>query len=245
MRPVALITFLAVATVLSAKSPQLTPTPTAQNLNQSQNPHLRLHGNVIAAAVWPRGNPVTKLYVCWENPDPKFQAGMLLVRRAVTDSWEKAAKVVFEGWEKCAPVSRGIRILIDDSGPHTEQIGRQLEVEEDGVVHGQRNGMYLNFTFANWGASCQTTKEACIYGIAVHEFGHALGLVHEQNKLAGLGNFKVPGECLAQDKAQGPVGDTALTPYDPQSVMNYCNPQWNTGKLSALDIDSIRQLYGG
>ena len=36
-----------------------------------------------------------------------------------------------------------------------------------------------------------------------------------------------------------------LTPYDPQSIMNYCNTSWNNGgKLSALDQVAVAKLYG-
>ena len=38
-----------------------------------------------------------------------------------------------------------------------------------------RDGMVLNFTFRNWGRSCQAGRKACIELIAVHEFGHAIG----------------------------------------------------------------------
>jgi len=80
-------------------------------------------------------------------------------------------------------------------------------------------------------------REYCIKGIAVHEFGHALGFAHEQNR------SDTPGEC--RQLKQGTSGDVLLTPYDPRSVMNYCNPKYNNdGMLSALDIAAVRELYG-
>jgi hypothetical protein len=36
-----------------------------------------------------------------------------------------------------------------------------------------------------------------------------------------------------------------LTPYDPESVMNYCNPVYNNdGRLSLRDIQSVQLKYG-
>jgi hypothetical protein len=72
----------------------------------------------------------------------------------------------------------------------------------------------------------------------VHEFGHALGYSHEQNR------FDAPGECA--ELKQGPNGDNvSLTSYDPNSVMNYCNPVYNNaGKLSEKDIKALQILYG-
>jgi hypothetical protein len=77
----------------------------------------------------------------------------------------------------------------------------------------------------------------CIKSIAMHEFGHAIGFSHEQNRPDRK------GECAL--KAQGPNGDKLLTPYDPESIMNYCFDMYQTGvTLSKLDISAVRQLYG-
>ena len=44
---------------------------------------------------------------------------------------------------------------------------------------------------------------------------------------------------------QGGNGDKLLTPYDEHSIMNYCNSKWNNdGKLSHLDVEAVRKLYG-
>jgi hypothetical protein len=40
-------------------------------------------------------------------------------------------------------------------------------------------------------------------------------------------------------------GNWNVTSYDPQSVMNYCNNNWNNdGHLSARDIEAVTTIYG-
>jgi hypothetical protein len=177
--------------------------------------------------------PFNVAYVCWENPSPNDDAERRLVQEAVFRTWQKSSGLQFLGWAKCESNNLGIRILIDDSGPHAKALGK--------FVSGTKNGMVLNFSFENWGQSCRASAEArklCIESIAVHEFGHGIGFAHEQNRP------DTKGECALQ--RQGPNGDTInITPWDPDSVMNYCNSVYNNdGKLSKFDITAVQYIYG-
>jgi Dual-action HEIGH metallo-peptidase len=203
----------------SASSPQQPPT------DQDKGMQVDRHAFIDIAAKWASPN----IAVCWENATPTFSREMSMVREAVASTWEAASQLRFTGWANCVPDNRGIRILIDDSGPHTKGLGNRL--------NGVRNGMVLNFTFNNWSPDCKKMRDYCIKTIVVHEFGHAIAFAHEQNRA------DAPGEC--QNLRQGSDGTALLTPYDPDSVMNYCNPAYNNdGQLSKYDKEAVAAMYG-
>ncbi|MBY5555818.1 ATPase [Rhizobium leguminosarum] len=192
---------------------------------------LAARGAIRTEAIWQfqAGAADKILFVCWENPTPAYAKQMMIVRAAVTASWERNSRLRFLDWGPCSPSSGGIRILIEDSGPLVSQLGRGLD--------GLQNGMVLNFTFRNWMPACQKGQvEDWIADTAVHEFGHAIGFTHEHNR------DDTPAWCTTIAAPQGTNPNEYLTPWDRQSEMNYCCCDGDA-VLSALDIAAVKHLY--
>jgi len=164
--------------------------------------------------------------VCWENPTDGDASDRSSIRNKIAATWEAASQVQFVGWAKCANGARGIRVSLDDGWPRVVALGAAL----DGV----ESGMHLNLNHPNCAGP---GRISCVSIVATHEFGHALGFAHEQNRA------DAPAWC--RDKGQGTDGDIYMTPFDIESIMNYCNPNANNdGKLSAQDIAGLQFWYG-
>ena len=192
---------------------------------------------VLESAIW-QSNVIN---VCWENPDEKNQAEREFIQAAIENTWEAVSLADFIGWGECNPESQGIRIQLSDESPHTKGLGTDID--------GLENGMVLNVTFNNWGCvDTSNNQTPCLFPYndyarkdliritTVHEFGHALGFAHEQNRA------DTPSWC---DMPQGAEGTMPIGGWDLDSVMNYCNPRWSgDGHLSEMDIAGAQMIYG-
>lgn len=182
-----------------------------------------------ASSFWQK----TTIPVCWENPEQQEPRELSIAKNAVNGTWAAYSQLRFTGWEKCKRGSKGIRIFVDPRAhPHVKTFGRFLDGFENGIV--------LNFDFLG-DYKCYRAKDECNRIIAVHEFGHAIGFHHEQNRSDTNRNTR----CF-REHYQGKVpNEFIVTSWDNDSVMNYCNPIFaGNGELSSGDIKGVSKVYG-
>ncbi len=235
------------------KSKSALKTATNNGVGCSTNEHILL--KTVLDTVPSRGL-VDPFYI-WENGSTlkvKFLSGSSAMRTKVFNmakEWEQYANLRFELTGDNEPAN--IRIRLDNKGGHNSAIGTTASQIPD-------NEKTMNLDTANF------FTDANMHGTVLHEFGHAIGLLHEHySPLAGI-KWNKPVVVEELKRTQGwdeesiyynlfqtvAMMYTNGTGYDKSSIMHYpvfsrwttdgFSVDWNN-YLSAADKVFIGQLY--
>lgn len=184
----------------------------------------------ITSVLWP--NP-GNIPVCFEDAGFETQKGW--VKDAIHKSWEaNDAAIKFTGWGQCTAGAPGIHIKNngnDPDGPHSN-----FGTESDGVT----SGMVLDFNMIGQGfENCHTSQamlERCNRAVATHEFGHALGFLHEHERQ------DTPQSCEFADPQPTDGEEKTIGSWDLMSIMNYCYPDRDNVYPTVLSPNDIKGL---
>jgi hypothetical protein len=147
----------------------------------------------------------------------------LLIRQTVEDNWERAAFIDFWDWGTCPSPPPTSNIIIVSVDPSIAPDGSNIAATDDRPVGKHSGTNNIRFARADFASNPY---------VVLHEFGHALGFIHETEDDSC--NQRTGGGTSLEWQ-----GDNAA------SVMDYatgCDPGVTT--LSSWDTLGVRNAYG-
>jgi hypothetical protein len=200
-------------------------------------------GEGLMWTVWST-EPV-KLAVCWENPTPADAEAREWARLALKHSWERYARVIFTGWEKCQDE------LSAEDPPHTLGPRRPGTLDENIKVLITNSGGGQNPAHGSWGDYQKSgvrlnlyCGRTCVEHLAIHEFGHALGFYHGEERTDWPSTPACPEQWSGYTTSWPgwPIPtERRWGRPDEDSTMAYCSG--TSTELSPIDISGVRRAY--
>ncbi|NOU32035.1 MAG: hypothetical protein HOO96_29375 [Polyangiaceae bacterium] len=196
-------------------------------------PNARPWGNTSGAVV----------PVCWTNPDDRIDL-QIKVREILRETWESYANVSFTGPDPSQPFGGAWIACSETPARHVAiQFSTATDYRGNTAGGGSQGAVVTLISDRALGVNYQRFRYEVI-----HEMGHALGFNHEMQRSDNWTSgsaAQCPGDGTDSGNYAEAKGGINLTPsYDPNSIMNYCNPAGFAQDLSLGDIAGVRAAYG-
>jgi hypothetical protein len=159
-------------------------------------PHIAsalMGGNGLMWTVW--SSAPVQLVVCWENPDDADPLpgeadqtpGALRrewVRLALKRSWEREARIVFTGWQACENEDNPAQppFTLGPRRPGTLDENIKIQITTSGGGQNPAHGSWGDYMQGGVRLNLHCGSRDCIEFLAIHEFGHVLGLYHGEER---------------------------------------------------------------
>lgn len=195
---------------------------------------------------------LTYIPVCWSGVSDRATEKEY-VRSAVVGGWQAHSSIVFTGWGDCSGTPSGtIRLHnYDVSSGLSYWTGSKSSVSSGGDIYVNLDYDVYNpatdqgcDVFGGSCSHCHTIKSYCIGVTALHEFGHGVGMYHEQQRPDNT-NGSYCNEWQSGETKAPSDGVELTTSYDTSSIMNYCS-EWDRASpyISTGDREGVETRYG-
>jgi hypothetical protein len=184
-----------------------------------------LYGGGTLSKLWidpSTGGPIP-IPVCFTQPG--FAAQRTSTRDTLLDTWARVGNMSFTGWGTCPSQNQPntVRVTFAKGPGGTFPLGRNV----NGAT-----GVTITTNDTNTATRYQT----------MHEFGHALGFAHDQERPDNWSNGQ-PVYCPnTQEGVKDRPGGNYYNNADNRSIMSYC--AGTATALSGGDVAGLRGSYG-